>query len=181
MRALLLLLALAMATPAPAADVGGPFELPATSGGRLGDRSLAGRPYALFFGFTYCAEVCPMTLSSLSIALDELGAEADDLAVLFVTVDPERDTLDHLATYLAAFDPRIAGLSGTPAETLAVAQAFKATYRKVPLGGGDYSMDHTAIVYLMGADGSLQDNIAYGEDPDIAAAKLRRLVARDPA
>lgn len=175
------LLALALwAAPAHATDLpdfAAAFDLPASTGGRLGDADLAGRPYALFFGFTHCPEVCPLTLAELSLALDELGAQARDLAAVFVTVDPGRDTPARLADYLTAFDPRIVGLSGDAAETLAIAQAFRATYRKIPLGGGDYTMDHTAIVYLMGRDGRLADVIEYREDHASVLAKLRRLAA----
>lgn len=173
------LLALALAAPAPAEgpDVGGPFDLPASTGGRFGSADLAGRPYALFFGFTQCPEVCPMTLAALSAAFEDLGPAARDLAAVFVTVDPDRDSPAWLSDYLRAFDPRIIGLSGTAEETLAIAQAFRATYRKVPLGDtGDYSMDHTAVVYLMGRDGRFVDVVAYGAPAEDLAAALRRLV-----
>ncbi len=179
-----LLLTLALAFPAiaePAPELDAAFDLPATTGGRLRPADLAGKPYALFFGFTHCPEVCPLTLSDLALALGDIGPEKDQLAILFVTVDPERDTLPSLTDYLGGFDLPVIGLSGDAAETLATARSFKATYRKVPLSDGDYTMEHTAIVYLMDREGQYFDRIEYGEAPESAAEKLRRLIARSGA
>lgn len=174
--ALLLLLA-----PARAQDVGEGFSLPATDGRRIDPQALAGRPYLLFFGFTNCPEVCPTALAELALRLDELGDEATRLNVIFVTVDPARDTLAHLAEYLGWFHPRILGLSGSAAETEAAARAFRATYRQVPVAGGDYTMDHTAAIYLMDGHGQLFDRIDYRAAPEVQRAAIRRLLDAEAA
>lgn len=161
----------------PTLDIGGAFSLSTHNGQRLTDADLKGKPYALFFGFTHCPEVCPTTLFELTGALATLGADADKLAAFFVTVDPERDTQEHLASYLGAFDDRIIGLRGTDEETAAIARSFKATYRKIPLDGGDYTMDHTAVIYLMDREGRFFDKIDYREDHKSQLEKLRRLLA----
>lgn len=165
--------------PALAQDVGGPFSLTDVAGNRVTDEDLLGKPYALFFGFTHCPEVCPLALSEISFALSELGEEAEDLTAVFVTVDPERDTPEHLGAYLGAFDERILGLHGTPEETAAVARAFRATYRKVPLSDGDYTVDHTAIIYLMDSEGAFFDKVDYREDYEVQVEKYRRLLANE--
>jgi protein SCO1/2 len=162
--------------PPSMADVGGPFRLAASNGGTLDSASLAGKPFAVFFGYTHCPEVCPTTLYELSSALEHLGEEARDLRVFFVTVDPERDTVAFLRDYLANFDPRIVALTGTPEETAAVAKAYRAYYEKVPTGDGDYTMNHTASVFLMGRDGRFFGSLGYGEDREIRLQKLRRLI-----
>ncbi|TKT76304.1 SCO family protein [Aquamicrobium sp. LC103] len=173
---------LLLAIPAAAqqqsgSDIGGPFELQGVDGARFGSVDLKGKPYALFFGFTNCPEVCPMALAEMSFSLAALGEDADRLTPVFVTVDPERDTAEHLDTYLEAFDERIVGLRGTDDETAAVAGAFRATYRKVPTSGDDYTMDHTAIIYLIDANGAFFDKIDYREDHEAQLAKYRRLIA----
>ncbi|MCA0278765.1 MAG: SCO family protein [Proteobacteria bacterium] len=156
--------------------IGGPFALTTQKGTRLTDADLRGKPYALFFGFTHCPEVCPTTLFELAGAVAEIGPAADGLNVVFVTVDPERDTPEYLASYLGTFDQRFIGLRGTPDEIATVARAFKATYRKVPLEGDDYTMDHTAIVYLMDAEGRYVDRIEYLAPHEVQVEKLKRLL-----
>ncbi len=156
--------------------IGGPFALTTQKGTRLSDADLRGKPYALFFGFTHCPEVCPTTLFELAGAVAEIGPAADGLNVVFVTVDPERDTPEYLASYLGTFDQRFIGLRGTPDEIATVARAFKATYRKVPLEGDDYTMDHTAIVYLMDAEGRYVDRIEYLAPHEVQVEKLKRLL-----
>ena len=156
--------------------IGGPFALTTQKGTRLSDADLRGKPYALFFGFTHCPEVCPTTLFELAGAVAEIGPAADGLNVVFVTVDPERDTAEYLASYLGTFDQRFIGLRGTPDEIATVARAFKATYRKVPLEGDDYTMDHTAIVYLMDAEGRYVDRIEYLAPHEVQVEKLKRLL-----
>ncbi|MET3794282.1 SCO family protein [Aquamicrobium terrae] len=158
-------------------DIGGPFSLTNQHGVRFTNADVKGKPYLVFFGFTHCPEVCPTTLFELTGILAELGAEADALVPIFVTVDPERDTQEYLASYLGVFDRRIVGLRGTPEETAATARLFRATYRKIPLEDGDYTMDHTAIIYLMDRHGELFDRIEYLEDHASQVAKIRRLLA----
>lgn len=159
--------------------IGGPFELTTHKGEPFSESDLAGAPYVVFFGFTYCPIVCPTTLWELSQDLAALGSEADGLNVVFATVDPERDTQETLATYLSSFDPRIVGLYGTVEQTAQFARNYKAVYRKVPVGDEDYTVEHTAIMYLVDADGRLFDTIRYHEDgQDVRLDKLRGLAAK---
>ena len=135
-----------------------------------------GRPSLVFFGFTYCPEVCPTTLSDISLWLDGLGAEADLLNVALITVDPERDTIAALADYLTYFDPRITGYTGTPKEIARVAEAFRVRVERRPLGEDDYTMDHTSGVLLFRADGRFGSIIDYHEDRASALPKIRRVL-----
>ena len=136
-----------------------------------------GRPSLVFFGFTYCPEVCPTTLSDISLWLDGLGAEADLLNVALITVDPERDTIAALADYLTYFDPRIMGYTGTPKEIARVAEAFRVRVERRPLGEDDYTMDHTSGVLLFRADGRFGSIIDYHEDRASALPKIRRVLS----
>jgi protein SCO1 len=154
--------------------VGGPFSLVNHRGERVTQDTFKGKPTAYFFGFTHCPEVCPTTLFEMSQNLKALGPEADRLNVVFVTVDPERDTPDLLKTYLESFDPRIVALTGTPEEMAAAAKAYHVSYRKVPTEGGSYTMDHTASVILTDANGGFLSLIDYHEDEATTLAKLRR-------
>lgn len=158
-------------------EVGGAFSLSTHQGKRLSSEDLKGRPYALFFGFTHCPEVCPTALFELAQVLQALGPGADQIVPLFVTVDPERDGEADLATYVAAFDPRIIGLRGTAEETAAIIRAFKATARKVPLKSGDYTMEHTAVIYLMDRRGRFFDKVDYRESQATQIATFKRLIA----
>ena len=158
-------------------QIGGPFRLTSSQGGVLSDSDLKGKPFAIFFGFTRCPEICPTTLWEMSETLRRLGPEGADLRALFVTLDPERDTPETLASYLQSFDPRIVGLSGTPEEIAAVAKAYRVFWRKVPTANGDYTMDHTAVVYLMDAAGAYAGIIGYKDDAATRDRKLRQLIA----
>ncbi len=160
------------------AKIGGPFTLARTDGSAFTEKDLAGKPYAMFFGFTHCPEVCPTTLWEASGWLKELDKDNETVDIYFVTVDPERDTGEFLAEYLTSFDPRITGLTGTPDQIEEIKKAYKVFARKVPLEDGDYTMDHTASVYLMHGDGSFSGTIAYGENTETAIEKLRRLADR---
>lgn len=157
--------------------IGGPFALTTQAGTTLSDVDLKGTPFTVFFGFTHCPEICPTTLWEMSEALKALGPDAGSLKVLFVTVDPERDTAEALANYLQAFDPRIVGLTGNPQQVAAMANAYRAYWRKVPLDDGDYTMDHTASVFLMDAGGRFFGTIGYEEEPSVRMDKLKRLLA----
>ncbi len=134
-----------------------------------------GRPTMAFFGFTWCPDVCPTTLSDISGWLEELGPDADRLNIVFISVDPERDTTQVMSDYLSNFDPRITGLTGPLAEIERAATGFRARFRKVPQGGG-YTMDHTAGVFLFRADGSFGGIIDYHEDRSFALPKIRRVL-----
>jgi len=158
------------------ADIGGPFSLASANGGVVDSQDLAGKPFAVFFGFTRCPEVCPTTMAEMSAALTELGDQGKDLRVFFVTVDPERDTADFLKDYLSSFDPRIEALVPTADELAAMARAFRAFYAKSPTSDGGYTMDHTATVFLMDRQGKLASTISYGEEQATRMAKLRKLL-----
>jgi len=161
--------------PARAAGIGGAFALIDHNGRPFTDRDLLGRPSAIFFGYTYCPEVCPTTLQNLGRWLRQLGPAANGLNIIYVTVDPERDTPEHMREYLTSFDPRIRGLSGTPAQIARIASAYHVYYKKVRLPGGAYAMDHSAAIYLLDRNGQFVEPIGYGENDAMALASLRRL------
>ncbi|MBP0441394.1 SCO family protein [Tianweitania sediminis] len=158
------------------ATVGGPFTLTGVDGQAVTEKDLLGKPSAIFFGFTYCPEVCPTTLSELSALADQLGSDADKLNLVFISVDAERDGPEEMKQYLTAFDSRIIGLTGTPEQIDAAAKAFKIYYTKVLLDDGDYTMDHTASVILMDAYGKFFGTMAYEEAMSVMLAKLKRLI-----
>lgn len=158
------------------ASIGGPFSLVDQNGNEVTEAALKGHPSAMFFGYTFCPDVCPATLADMTIWLDDLGEAGDRLKVYFVTVDPERDTPEKLADYLSAFDPRIVGLTGDRTAVDQMLAAYRVYSRKTTEDPDYYLMDHTASVYLFDADASFTGTLAYGEDPDTALAKLKRLV-----
>ncbi|HLB98036.1 MAG TPA: SCO family protein [Acetobacteraceae bacterium] len=135
--------------------VGGPFTLVSGDGHTVTDRDFRGKYLLVYFGYTYCPDVCPTTLNAVADALDKLGSSADRLQPLFITVDPRRDTPQVIKQYTADFSPRLLGLTGTPAEIAAVAKEYHVYYAEDRTGPGpnDYSMDHSSILYLMGPDG----------------------------
>jgi protein SCO1/2 len=157
-------------------EIGAPFSLASSKGGMVSSKDLAGKPYAVFFGFTHCPEVCPTTLYEMSSALDPLGEAAKDFRIFFITVDPERDTVDVLRAYLANFDPRVEGLVPTLEQLPGLASDFRIYYAKSPTSDGSYTMDHTASVFLFDENGRFSGTIAYGEAPAMRDAKLRRLL-----
>jgi protein SCO1/2 len=132
----------------------------------------------LFFGFTHCPEVCPTTMAEMSTWFEQLGEEGSDLRGYFVSVDPERDTPAILGEYVSWVSDRITGITGTPEEIAKIAKAWGVYYEKVPLEGDDYTMDHTASVFLLDTKGEFQGTIAYGEDSTVAVQKLRNLLAK---
>ena len=158
-----------------AASIGGPFALVDQNGNVVTEASLRGHASAMFFGYTFCPDVCPTTLADMTLWLEELGPDADKLKVYFVTVDPERDTQAALAEYLQAFDPRIVGLTGEPAAVDQMLSAFRVYSRKTGDDAEFYLMDHTASVYLLDAEGKFVGTVDYQENPETALAKLKRL------
>jgi protein SCO1/2 len=157
--------------------IGGRFALTTAEGKPFSSKMLKDRPYALFFGFTNCPDVCPTTLLEMSNALAALGPDADRLTVLFVTVDPERDTVEHLKSYLSAFDARIIGLTGSVADVASVARAYHVYFEQVPTSDG-YTMNHTATVFLMDRRGALAGTTNQEESEAVRRDKLRRLLTR---
>ncbi|KAB0268089.1 SCO family protein [Microvirga brassicacearum] len=156
--------------------IGGPFELTTHEGKRFSSESLKGKPFAVFFGFTHCPEVCPTTLFDLTQDLESLGADAAKLNVVFITVDPERDTPELMKTYLSSFNPRIVGLTGTEKEIAATAKEYKIYYKKVPTDS-DYTMDHTATIFLMDRKGDFFGTSNFQESQETRREKLKRLVS----
>ncbi len=162
--------------PAPIAlqsSIGGPFRLVDQNGQPFTEQNLKGKPFLVFFGFTHCPDVCPTTLFEVSEVMRELGGDADRVGALFVTVDPERDTPAALKDYLSSFDPHLVGLTGDTAAVEAMGRAYRVYSKKVPLEGG-YTMDHTAIVYLMDKDGRFVAPFNVKRRLQDTAADLRR-------
>ncbi|SFJ18364.1 protein SCO1/2 [Bosea sp. OK403] len=156
------------------ASVGGPFSLTTPDGKTLTDKELRGAPFLVFFGFTHCPDICPTKLFEISEMLRAAGPKGEKLRALFISVDPERDTPETLKSYLGSFDPRIVGLTGDQAAIDATVKAYRAYAKKVPLKDGDYTMDHTALVYLMGKDGSFVGAFNSERPPAEAAAEWLR-------
>lgn len=153
--------------------VGGPFALTDQNGKTVTDASLRGQPYLLFFGFTHCPDICPSTLYEVSQMFEALGKDTKARAV-FISVDPERDTQSVMKDYLGSFDPRILGLTGTPEQIAAVAKAFRVYAKKVAQKDGEYTMDHTAMVYLMDSKGRFVGGFNLKRPPAEAAAEFRK-------
>ncbi|MFN0194396.1 MAG: SCO family protein [Aestuariivirga sp.] len=160
----------------PVPGIGGPFAMTDHTGKTFTEANLGGRPTLMFFGFTSCPDICPTTLTNISGWLKEFGDDANKINPIFVTVDPERDTPGVLKDYLTSFDDRIVGLTGTPEQLAAMAKAYRFLYAKVDGKDGDYTMDHTATVYLLDGQARFVMTIDYHEVPSNAAAKLRRLL-----
>lgn len=156
--------------------IGGPFTLIDQKGETVTEAALKGHPSAMFFGYTFCPDVCPTTLLAATNWLKALGPDGDKLKVYFVTVDPERDTEAQMAAYLGAFDPRITGLTGSRPAIDAMLKEYRVYSKKVG-DGADYAMDHTAAVYLLDANGQLVGTVDYQEKDEDALAKLKRLIA----
>lgn len=154
---------------------GVPFSLTAASGETITQDSLKGHPSAIFFGFTNCPEICPTTLYELNGWLEALGDEGKDVEAYFITVDPERDTPEILGDYVASVSDRIVAISGEPDRVREMVSGFGVYYKRQELEGGDYTMDHTASIFLLDSDGSFRKTIAWGENPDVAIEKLRDL------
>jgi len=160
------------------ASIGGPFRLADHDGQIVTDAFLRGKPYALFFGFTHCPDVCPTSMLEITNDLNALGNAAKDFRVYFVTVDPARDTAALLKEYTGSFDSRIIGLvPKDEAELANIARLYRAIYRKVDTPSG-YTMDHTASIYLMDAQGQFFGTLDSRETPGVRQAKLKRLLER---
>ena len=161
--------------------VGGPFALTDQTGHVRTNSDFRGRLMLVYFGFTYCPDVCPTDLQAIALALDKLGGDADGVQPIFITVDPERDTAAHLAEYVPLFHPRLIGLTGSAEAIRKVADAYKVYYAKVPLeGAGDYTVDHTAYIYLMDRDGNYLGFFPPGTSADRMVEIIRPRLA-EPA
>ncbi len=161
-----------------AAEIGGPFRLTDHTGKRVSDADFRGRYMLLFFGYTSCPDVCPAELQNVGRAMDILGAKGANIVPVFITVDPMRDTVSILKDYVAAFHPRMVGLTGSTAAAAAAAKAYKVYARKAPgtkPGDEEYLMDHTSFIYLVGKDGKVKALFRGGTGPEVMAKELARL------
>ena len=161
------------AVTAPAA-IGGPFQLTDQTGQAVTEKNLKGKPTLIFFGFTHCPDVCPTSLFEISEVLKAMGTDADKVNAWFVSVDPERDTAAAMKDYLSSFDPHLKGLTGNPESVAKVLSAYRVYSKKVPLKDGDYTMDHTALIYLMDRDGHFVAPFNLKRTPEEAAKDLKR-------
>ena len=155
--------------------VGGPFKLTDQNGKTITETDFNGRPFLVFFGYTHCPDVCPTTLFDMSEVMRALGPDADRTAGLFISVDPDRDSPKVLKDYLSSFDPHLRGATGDQAELDKVEKEYRVYAKKVPTGkNGDYSMDHSAIVYLMDKNGRFVAPFRLDRKPQESAAELRK-------
>lgn len=156
------------------ASIGGPFQLTDQSGQTVTEKDLRGKPSLIFFGFTHCPDVCPTSLFEMSEVLRAMGKDADRVNAYFVSVDPERDTPSAMKDYLSSFDPHLKGLTGSAEATAKMITTYRVYAKKVPLKDGDYTMDHTALIYLMDRDGKFVSPFNLKRTPEAAAEDLRR-------
>ncbi len=165
-------------TATPAMSVGGDFSLVDTNGNRVTEADFLGKPRAMFFGFTHCPVICPTTLYEASGWLQALGPDADKLTVMFVSVDPARDTPDMLKDYMSAFEDGIVGLTGSQADIDAIVKAYRVFVQKEDPVDGNYNINHTASVYLMDENGRFSGSISPNDEHDVAVERLRKLIAK---
>jgi protein SCO1/2 len=158
---------------APAA-IGGPFQLVDQSGAAVTEKDLQGKPSIIFFGFTHCPDICPTSLFEMSEILRAMGKDADRVNAYFISVDPERDNAAAMKDYLSSFDPHLKGLTGDPEAIARVLSVYRVYAKKVPLKDGDYTMDHTALTYLMDRDGKFVAPFNLNRKPEEAAADLKK-------
>lgn len=161
------------------ATVGGPFQLVDQDGKRVTEQDFRGKFMLVYFGFIYCPDVCPTALQVMAAALDKLGAKAERITPVLITVDPERDTPTQLALYVKSFHPRLVGLTGSPQEVEAAAKAYRVYFKKAPdpKSTAGYTMDHSSIVYVMGPDGQYRTHFTHTTNPDVMADRLVRLLS----
>ena len=159
--------------------IGGPFSLVDQTGRPTTDKDFQGRFMLIYFGYTYCPDVCPTVLTEMAQAVDMLGPLGEKVTPVFITIDPERDRPEHLKEYIGYFHPRMVGLTGTPAQVAAAAKAYRVYSAKVAASktdAMDYSMDHTSIVYLMGPDGAFKAHFTHGTTADALAKRIKEFL-----
>jgi protein SCO1/2 len=163
--------------------IGGPFQLIDQSGKVRSERDFRGQLMLVYFGFTYCPDICPTDLQAIGLAMDKLGAGADDVQPLFITVDPERDTREHLADYVTMFHPRLTGLTGSAEAVQNAADAYRVYYKRVDFDKGDstYTVDHSAFIYLMDRDGKYLGFFPPGTSADKMVEIIRPHLAGSPS
>ena len=156
--------------------IGGPFSLRDGDGHLVTDAQFRGRLMLVYFGYTHCPDACPTALQDMATALDQLGDKKKEVAVVFITIDPERDTPAVMKDYVAAFEAGITALSGTPEEVASAARAYRVYYARHATKDGGYDMDHSSIIYLMDRKGRFVANFTHETPPDQIAFKLKSLV-----
>ena len=160
-----------------ASAIGGPFRLVDQNGKMVTDADLKGKWSLVYFGYTHCPDACPTALNDIAVALDELGPKRAAVRPVFITVDPERDTPEVLKSYVTAFDTPILALTGTAEEIAQAAKSYRVYYAKHPETGGDYSMDHTSIIYVMDPQGRFTASFTHESSPEEIAERLKKLLA----
>ena len=160
-----------------ASAIGGPFRLVDQDGKMVTDADLKGKWSLVYFGYTHCPDACPTALNDIAIALDELGSKRSAVRPVFITVDPERDTPEVLKAYVTAFDAPILALTGTPEEVAQAAKGYRVYYAKHPEAGGDYSMDHSSVIYVMDPEGRFTASFTHQSAPEEIAERLKKLLA----
>ena len=160
-----------------ASAIGGPFRLVDQNGKTVTDADLKGKWSLIYFGYTHCPDACPTTLNEIAIALDDLGPKRDAVRPVFITVDPERDTPEVLKSYVTSFDAPILALTGTPEQIAQAAKDYRVYYAKHPEPGGDYSMDHSSVIYVMDPEGRFTATFTPESSPEDIAARLKKLLA----
>jgi protein SCO1/2 len=160
-----------------ASAIGGPFRLTDQNGKTVTDADLKGKWSLIYFGYTHCPDACPTALNDIAVALDELGTKREAVRPVFITVDPERDTPPALKSYVASFDAPILALTGTPEEVAQTAKAYRVYYAKHPEPGGDYSMDHSSVIYVMDPEGRFTASFTHESSPEQIAERLKKLLA----
>jgi len=162
--------------------VGGPFTLTDQYGRKVSEKDFLGRYMLVFFGFTYCPDICPTELQVMTAALDAMGPAAEKIQPVFITIDPERDTPEVMKAYVGNFSPRLMGLTGTPEDIAAVAKAYRVYYAKAPNQASpeSYLMDHSSIIYLMGPDGGFVKHFAFTTDVAKLTSELQDAIAASP-
>jgi protein SCO1/2 len=159
-----------------ASAIGGPFRLTDQNGKTVTDADLKGKWSLVYFGYTHCPDACPTALNDISIALEDLGAQRDAVRPVFITVDPERDTPEALKAYVTSFDAPILALTGTPDEVAQAAKGYRVYYAKHPEAGGEYSMDHSSVIYVMDPQGRFTASFTHESTPEQIAERLKKLL-----
>jgi protein SCO1 len=166
-----------VAGTALASAIGGPFRLTDQDGKTVTDADLKGKWSLIYFGYTHCPDACPTALNDIAIALDQLGPKREVVRPVFITVDPERDTPATLKAYVTAFDAPILALTGTPDEIAQAAKGYRVYYAKHPEAGGDYSMDHSSVIYVMDPQGRFTASFTHESAPEQIAERLKKLLS----
>jgi protein SCO1/2 len=160
-----------------ASAIGGQFQLIDQNGKPFSDANLKGKWHLIFFGYTHCPDACPTALNEMSLALDRLGIKRDEVGVVFITVDPERDRPDVLKSYVQSFDAPSVALPGAPEAVAQAAKAYRVFYAKHPRADGDYDMDHSAVIYVMNPEGRFTATFTPDSSADAIVQRLQKLIS----